>query len=128
MTAGNRSLSEILQDSLGNLQDIVRSEVRLARTEVGEELVKAKSASVWLGAGFVAGLFAILFLLLTGLQVLAFYVPMWAASLILSMGLGLIALVTLASGKKQFKTIQPVLPRTVETFKENVQWVKQRTK
>ena len=46
MSAEDRSLSEVLQDIIRNLQDIVRSEVRLARKEIGEEADKAKFAAL----------------------------------------------------------------------------------
>jgi hypothetical protein len=38
--AGDRSFSEVVQDIIGNVQEIVRSEVRLA-TEMREEAAKA---------------------------------------------------------------------------------------
>jgi hypothetical protein len=44
MTPGDRPISAVLQDIVGNIQDIVRSEVRLARTEIGEEVGRARSA------------------------------------------------------------------------------------
>ena len=46
MSAGDRSISVVLQDIVRNIQDIVRSEVRLAKTELREEVAKARSASV----------------------------------------------------------------------------------
>ena len=38
MGDGIRSITEILQDVLTNIQDIVRAEVRLAKAELGEDL------------------------------------------------------------------------------------------
>jgi hypothetical protein len=35
-----RSITDVLQDILGNVQAIIRSEVRLAKTEVAEEVRK----------------------------------------------------------------------------------------
>ena len=42
MAAEDRSFSDVVQDILRNVQEIVRSEVRLAKTEIREEAVKAK--------------------------------------------------------------------------------------
>ena len=52
-----RSISSLLKDIVGNLQQIIRAEVRLAKVEVGEELSKARQAMVLLaiGAGAVGG-------------------------------------------------------------------------
>ena len=64
MAAGIRSIPEILHDVLANIQDIVRAEVHLAKAELGEELTRARSAGLLLGAGAVAAIFSALFLLL----------------------------------------------------------------
>jgi hypothetical protein len=42
MAAGDRSLSDVLQDIIRNVQEIVRSEVRLAKTEIREEAAKGE--------------------------------------------------------------------------------------
>ena len=62
--AEDRSFSDVVQDILRNVQDIVRSEVRLAKVEIGEEAVRAKSSAVLLGVGAVTATYAIFFLLL----------------------------------------------------------------
>src|ERR1700682_3918892 len=64
MAAGDRSLSDVFQDIIRNVQEIVRSEVRLAKTEIREEAARAKSPTLLLGAGVVTAIFAMLFLLL----------------------------------------------------------------
>ena len=46
MTTVNRPISAVLHDILGNVQDIVRSEVRLAKVELREEMTKSRSAAV----------------------------------------------------------------------------------
>jgi hypothetical protein len=40
MPPGDRSLSDVFQDILRSVQEIVRSEVRLAKTEMGGEVGK----------------------------------------------------------------------------------------
>ena len=64
MATSNRSFSDVLQELVSNFQEIVRSEVRLAKLEIRDEAVKAKAAGVLLGAGVLCGLFATFFLLL----------------------------------------------------------------
>ena len=107
MAAGNRSLSDVLQDIIGNVQEIVRSEVRLAKTEIREEAAKAKSSMLLLGAGAVTAIFAILFLLLMIVSALALVMPSWAASLIVGAILAVVASVVLTTGVRRFRQIQP---------------------
>ena len=128
MAAGDRSVSDVLQDIIRNVQEIVRSEVRLAKTEIREEAAKTKSSGLLLGAGAVAAIFALLFLLLTIVYALALVMPNWAAALIVGAALAVVASVIFTAGLKQFKQIHPTPERTVETIKENVEWAKQQTK
>ena len=128
MVPSDRSISDILQDVLRNLQDIVRSEVRLAKTEVRQEIVKAKSAALLMAAGALCGVFALFFLLLAGVYALSLVVPGWAAALIVTGALMLIAAITVVAGLKQFKRIHPTPEKTVGTMKENVEWAKQQVK
>jgi uncharacterized membrane protein YqjE len=128
MAAGDRSLSGVLQDIIRNVQEIVRSEVRLAKTEILEEAAKAKSSTLLLGAGAVTAIFAMLFFLLMIVYALTLVVPSWAAALIVGAALAVVASVMLTAGVRRFKQIHPTPERTVETIKENVEWAKQRTK
>jgi uncharacterized membrane protein YqjE len=128
MAAEDRSLSDVLQDVIRNVQEIVRSEVRLAKAEIREEAAKTKSATLLLGAGAVTAIFAILFLLLMIVLALALVMPSWAAALIVGAALAVVAGVTLPAGIRRFKLIHPTPERTVETIKENVEWAKQHTK
>jgi uncharacterized membrane protein YqjE len=128
MPANERSTSEVLQDIIRNIQEIVRSEVRLAKIEIRDEASKAKSATQLIAAGAVTATFALLFLLLTVFYALAVVMSFWAAALIVGFVLSIIAGVTLSAGIKRFKQIHPTPERTVETIKENVEWAKQQTK
>jgi len=49
--ANSRSVTEVLQDVIGNIQEMVRSEVRLAKTEIRQEAIKAKSSGGFFGGG-----------------------------------------------------------------------------
>ncbi len=44
--SSERPFSAVLKDIVGNLQDIVRSEIRLAKTEVQEEVAKSRALRV----------------------------------------------------------------------------------
>ena len=127
MALENRPISAVLQDIVGNIQDIVRAEMRLAKTEVGEEFAKARSAGVLCGVGVVMATFSALFFLVALVYALSLAVPAWAAALIVAVGVGIVAIVTLVLGTKRFKTIHAA-PKTAASLKENAQWARQLTK
>jgi uncharacterized membrane protein YqjE len=128
MAAGDRSLSDVFQDIVRNVQEIVRSEVRLAKTELREEAIKARAPTLLLGAGAVTAILALLFLLLTIVYALALVMPNWEAALIVGGVLAVVASLMLAAGRRRFKHIHPTPERTVATMKENIEWAKQHTK
>jgi uncharacterized membrane protein YqjE len=128
MAAVDRSFSELLHDIIRNVQEIVRSEVRLAKIEIREEAAKTRASLVLLGAGALTGFFAILFLLLMIASALALVMANWAAALVVGAALVVAAGVMLMGGVKSFQRIHPTPQRTVETIKENIEWAKQQTK
>ena len=124
----DRTLSEVLQDTLRNLQEIVRSEVRLARAEIRDEAKQTASAALWITAGGVGALCAWMFLSWSAVYALATFMSMWAATLLVAVALASMASVLLVVGLRRFKRIQPIPERTVETLKENLEWMKPSTK
>jgi hypothetical protein len=124
----NRPVSEVLQDILHNLQDLIRSEFRLAKAEVGQDARQAAASAAWIGAGAVCGVSAWLFLLWTVAFAVAQSLPMWAATLIVAAAMGLVAVVLLAFGRRQLKRLHPVPERTAASLKETFQWIKPSTK
>jgi len=127
MTSADRPVSAVLNDIVVNVQDIVRSEVRLAKTELTEEMRKARSAGIMVGVGALLLTFGALFALLALVYALSLVVAAWAAALIVAAGVGVIAALCLGAGIKRFK-VTPVVPKTAASLKENAEWARQLTK
>jgi hypothetical protein len=53
---------------------------------------------------------------------------MWAATLVVAVALAGLASVLLVVGRRRFKRLRPIPERTVETVKENLEWMKPSTK
>lgn len=126
--AEDRTFSAVLQDILRNLQEIIRSEVRLAKVEIRDEAVQAGSSALWITAGAVGALCSWIFISWTAVYALAMVMSMWAATLVVAVALASMASVLLVVGLRRFKRIQPIPEHTVETLKENLEWMKQSTK
>jgi hypothetical protein len=126
--AEERSVSDVLQDILRNLQDMVRSEIGLAKVEIREEVRRAVSSSVWIAAGTVGAMSAWIFLLWTLASALATRMPMWAATLVIAIVMSVAAAVLIMGGIRRAKRIQLIPERTVESVKENLEWTKQPAK
>jgi uncharacterized membrane protein YqjE len=124
----SRSVADVLQDIVANVQTIIRSEVRLAKAEVTEEVIKAGRAAGMMAGGLVAAWFTAWFLLLAILFALATVIPMWGAALLLFVIMGVLTAILVTAGKKRLKAVHPKPEKTIETMKENVEWVKNQTK
>jgi tetrahydromethanopterin S-methyltransferase subunit C len=123
-----RSFAELFQDIVVNVQEIIRSEFRLAKAEVREEADKARKSVSMLGAGMVIGLYALGFLLLAAVYGLETVVPSWLAALIVGAAVAIVATVLLNMGRNRIKQVHPVPEKTVATLKENVQWAKHQVR
>jgi hypothetical protein len=127
-TQNGRSVPEVLQDIVGNIEEIIRSEFRLAKAEVKEEASQAAPPLKMMVVGAGLGFYALGFLLFTLMMGLATMVNTWLAALIVGAGLSLIALVLITTASKRLKQVNKVPERTIETMKENVQWAKNQIK
>lgn len=121
---GDRSLSDVLQDVVGNVQGIIRSEARLAKAEIREEAGQAGKAAGIAGLGGALSFYAAGFLLLACLYALELVVASWLAALIMMFIVGAIAAVVLRAGIQRLKRVHPRPDKTIDTIKENVEWAK----
>ncbi len=127
MANGDRPISAVLHDIVGNFQNIIRAEVRLAKAELNEELRKSRAAATLLAAGALTLVFSALFVLLAVVYALSLVMPAWAAALVVGAGIAVVAAICLVAGIKRLKTIRGA-PKTAATMKENVEWAKQLTR
>ena len=120
----SRAMPEVLQDIVGNIQEIIRSEFLLAKAEISEETAKAARSSIPLAVGLVLALYAFGFILLAIVHALSAVVDAWLASLIVGVAVLVVSVILVSVGRKRFQQVKVVPEKTIETMKENVQWAK----
>jgi putative superfamily III holin-X len=125
---GERPLSELLQDIVTNLQEIVRAEVRLAKTELRIEAQQATSSAAWVIVGLAAAVTSVTLLVWTSVYALAAVMSLWMATLIVAVVVAVIGGLVARAGIQKFRQIKPIPDRTIETVKENLEWIKQSTR
>src|SRR5258707_15101148 len=123
-TSNGRTMSEVLQDIVANIQEIVHSEFRLAKVEIHEETTKAVRSSIPPVIGVLLSLYALGFILLAVVHALSMVVDAWLATLIVGAGVLVISMILVSVGRNRFKKVKVVPEKTVVTVKENVQWAK----
>ncbi len=125
--SNGRSFSDVLKDIGTSLQDIVRSEIKLAKIEVTDSIGRLRSASVMLAGGGLLGIFAVGFILLAALFALEIILPAWLAALVLGVLLFGGAALGISVGRRRLKAIRG--PRkTLQTMKEDLEWTKEQVR
>ena len=123
----DRSLGEIVHDIAGDLSNLVRQELDLAKTEIKEEATRAGRGVGLMGGAGVAAHLMLIFLSLALTYLLDNWMPVELAALITA-GLWLIVAAVLGlSGKKALQQTNPQLPETQRSLKEDARWAKQQT-
>lgn len=77
-----RTVADVLQHVVANIQQIIRDEFRLAKTELKEKATQASKPASILATGMVLGLYALGFLLLAAVYALSMVMPHWRAALL----------------------------------------------
>jgi uncharacterized membrane protein YqjE len=122
-----RSVPEVLQDIIGNVQEILRSEVQLAKTELKEEAAEAARPIITMGVGFVLAAYAVGLLLLAAVFGLTTIMAMWSATLLVGAVVAIIAVLLINTGLGGLKRINMKSERLIASLQENVRWVKRQS-
>lgn len=120
----NESLGSLVGQLTSDVSTLMRQEVALAKAELKEEAKKAGKGAGMLGAAGLAGYFVLLFLSLTIMWLLGEVMWLWLAALIVMILWGVAAAVLFVMGRKQLKEVNPKPEQTVETLREDKEWVK----
>jgi len=126
--AHEASTGELISRLTEQTSTLIRDEMRLAQAELS---AKAKHAGVGLGMFGAGGLFALLAAgsaVATAILALALVLPAWAAALIVTVVLAIVAAVAALLGKKQVAQATPTPERTVANVKHDVETVKESAK
>lgn len=126
--ASGTGIAGLLQDIVSNIQEIVRSEVRLAKAEVREDVSTMGKAAGMLVAGAVLGVYALGILLLCAVYALRGPLPDWAAALIVGAVVTVAAVVMAMVGLNRIKGVNPMPEQTIDSIKEDVQWVRHQAR
>jgi hypothetical protein len=126
-TADDQSLGSLIAEVADDVSRLFRQEVELAKAEVKQEATKAGKAAGMLGGAGFAGWMVALFASLALMFGLAELMPIGWAALIVAVLWGIAAAVLFAVGRKRMKEVSPVPQQTVETLKEDAQWLRNPT-
>jgi uncharacterized membrane protein YqjE len=120
MPQTDRPISEILENIVRNVQEIVRYELRLAKVELRRDTQKVLSSTIWMGVGAVCGLLSAAVLVAAIVAALAMVLPVWGSALVVAIALAIMAAVLVKVGIRKFSTVQAPLAQTMESLQETM--------
>ncbi|HEX9994156.1 MAG TPA: phage holin family protein [Acidimicrobiales bacterium] len=118
------SLGELFGRMTSDFSTLVRKEMELAKVELKEEAKQAGKAGGAFGAAGLAGFMALLLLSFALAWGLAEIMPEGFAFLIVGAIYAIAAAVLFGKARKQMQQVNPVPEQTVETLKEDAQWLR----
>lgn len=132
------SLTSLVAGIINDVQQLIRQELALAKSEVKQEWDKTKTAAVSFGAAVVVGVLGVIHISLMLVFLLKWVssppagageagLPLWVCFGIIGGLFLVVGAVLFYAGKNKAEQIHVVPPQTAETMKENVQWIKNQT-
>jgi ABC-type Fe3+-siderophore transport system permease subunit len=128
MATHEPSIADVIKNAIRDAQDLVRSEVALAKAEVRQEVRRVSVGAGLLAGAALAAAMAVNFLMTTVALAIAVLLgwPVWSGFGIVTVFVALAAGALGYIGRKRIRGARH-MPRTVDALKENIEWMRART-
>lgn len=121
-----RSLGELFADLTNDFSLLLRKEIQLARVETMEKVNQATRSIVSMVAGGLVAYAGFIGLVIAGIVGLALFIPLWLSALIVGVVLVVVGVILIQSGRSSIQELSVVPERTVESLKEDAEFVKEK--
>lgn len=122
----NLSLSELFGDFTKELRTMISDEVELAKSEMSKKISDTTKDAVYVGIGALLLWAGLLALVATLMIILSYGLPIWLSALIVTVVVAGIGYLFLQKGLSDIRHRRLAPDQTIETLKEDREWVKNR--
>lgn len=122
-SANHASLGALVKDATAQMSTLVRAEVELAKIEVTGAVKKGVRGSIFFIVALTVALFSAFFLFFTLAEVIAIWLPRWAAFGIVFLAMVLVAALFAFLGYRKVRKIRKP-EKSIDALKENAKIVK----
>ena len=119
-----RSMGDLFKELAAETGTLVRQEVALAQVEISAKASRVGKNVGYLAVGGAVGFAAVLALLAGVVLGLSYFVPAWLAAILVGLAVGIAAYVLISSALTELRQTNFVPEETVESLKEDAQWLK----
>jgi hypothetical protein len=124
----DRSLGDLFVGLTDDMSTLMRQEIQLAKAETMQTVSKAlRSTGMMVGGGLLA--YAGLIVLLIGVAiVVGELMPYWLSTLLVGIVTIVVGAILIQSGRSTIQDLTIVPEKTVESIKEDAEWVKEQVR
>jgi len=127
------SVTSLMRGIINDIGDLIRHEIKFARTEMKADLRKTRDAAAVLAIGSAAAFLGAILLALMLVHLLHWLsssagtdlgaIPMWGCYGIVSAVFLAFGSIGIYAGCAKFQSFNPLPNQTAQTVKENVEWI-----
>lgn len=123
----DQSLGELVGDLYRGASQVISLEIELAKTELSQKASRVGKNVGFLAAGGAIAYAGFLALIFAIIAILATFMPTWLSALIVALLVLAVGGALVWSGLKTLQQESPVPQRTLETLKEDKEWMTDQT-
>ncbi len=123
----DRSVGELFAELSRETVTLVRKEVQLARAEMGQKASRVGKNVGFLVVGGVVAYTGVLALVAALILVLGLLMPYWLSALIVGLVISAVGAFLVIKGANTLRQENPAPRETVETLKEDREWLRDQT-
>lgn len=126
MVREQASLGELFSDLAAQTGKLIRQEAALAKSELTDKATAAGKDIGFVAAGAFLGYAGLLAITAAVIVLLANVIPLWASSLVVGAVLAIISYFLVSSGLDHMKQANWAPQETIESIKEDAEWLKKQ--
>jgi hypothetical protein len=125
MNRYDESLADVLKSTVNDAHELLRGEINLAKVEMREEISRVAAGGALLAGAAAGALVAVVFFLTAAAWAIATLAewPVWSGFAIVGLLTAVAAVVMGSIGRGRLNGHRH-MPLTVDTLKENMQWIR----
>lgn len=116
-------LGELFSRLSSQASQLFRQEMELAQAEMTGKVTRAGRNLAFIGAGAALGMGGLYALIAAAILLLGQYMEVWLAAALVGLVLAIVAALLVRSGLEKLKSIDPTPRQTIESMRENKEWL-----
>jgi uncharacterized membrane protein YqjE len=124
----DRSIGELIADLSRETTTLVRQEVQLAKAEMSQKASRVGKNVGFLVVGGVVAYTGLLAIVAAVIIVLGNAIPLWVSALAVGLVIAIVGLILVLKGANTLRQEDPTPQETIETLKEDREWLRDQTR